>query len=168
VLDSALMRVLVLALAVLTVLAPTGPASAQGSAVVLHTSTEQIPLNAWAEFRRAGTLVMASGTFSDIPTVTDFRMLRCNLTGWSPMSVMVASEDLFASEYAERRMLPIAGRRVGVTALQVRVADLEQPARVAELLRAVGAGERDNGYFFLVLAAEGLTRYYPFKMKVAR
>ncbi len=167
-LDSALMRVLLLALAVLTALAPAGRASAQGSAVVLHTSTEQIPLKAWAEFRRAGTLVMASGTFSDIPTITDFTMLRCSLTGWSPMSVMVASEDLFANEYAERRMLPIAGRRIGVTALQVRVADLERPARIAELLAAVGAGERNNGYFFLVLSSEGLVRYYPFKMNVPR
>ena len=141
------------------------PAAAQ---VTLHTSTEQIPLKAYAEFRRSGVLQMSSGSLKDVPTIADFRMLRCNLTGWLPGRAMVASEKLFESEYAERRLIPIATRKIGVTATEVRIADLEQPARIAELVSAVDEETGASAYFFFVLAGDGMTRYYPFKMRTAR
>lgn len=148
---------------------PTGaqPARAQSTGVLLVTSSEQIPLKAYAEFMATGILRLASGAESDIPTVDDFRFIRCSITGWRPVNVLVASAELFVSEYSERRLLPIALRPVGVTAVAVRVADLERPERVADLYRAVGAPEGgDAAYLFLVLAAEGLTRYYPFRIRV--
>ena len=141
------------------------PAAAQ---VTLHTSTEQIPLKAYAEFRLSGVLQMSSGSLKDVPTIADFRMLRCNLTGWVPERAMVASEKLFESEYAERRLISIATRKIGVTATEVRIADLEQPARIAELVSAVNEETGASTYFFFVLAGDGMMRYYPFKMKTAR
>jgi hypothetical protein len=141
------------------------PATAQ---VVLYTSSEQIPLKAYAEFRHSGVLQMSSGSFKDIPTIEDFRMLRCNLTGWQPGRAMVASAKLFESEYAERRLISIATRKIGVTATEVRIADLEQPARIAELLKGVDEESGATAYFFFVLAGDGMMRYYPFKMKVSR
>lgn len=142
------------------------PARAQDTGVLLFTESEQIPLKTYAEFMRAGILRITSGAVKDIPTVGTFRMIRCSITGWRPVAVLVASQDLFKSEYAERRMLPIAQRPVGVTAVSVRVADLENPQRIAELHRAIGRPEGgDEAYFFLGLSSGGTTRYYPFRMR---
>ena len=104
--------------------------------MLLFTDKEQIPLKTYAEFLGAGILRITSGAVKDIPTIETFRMIRCSITGWRPVAVMVASGDLFKSEYSERRMIPIAQRPVGVTAVTVRVADLEKPERIAELHNA--------------------------------
>jgi hypothetical protein len=144
------------------------PASAQSSGVLLVTATEQIPLRAYAELMTAGVLQLTSGAARDIPTIDRFRSIRCSLTGWKPVTVMAASEALFDSEYAERRLLPIATRPVGVTAVDVRVAELERPERIAELHKTIGVPEGgDRAYFFLVLTSGGMTRYYPFRIKTA-
>ena len=151
----------------LAILAAT-PARAQDTSVLLFTDTEQIPLKTYAEFMRAGILRITSGTVKDIPTIDTFRMIRCSLTGWRPVAVLVASQDLFKSEYAERRMIPIAQRQVGVTAVAVRVADLEDPQRIAELHKAIGRPEGgEEAYFFLGLSSGDITRYYPFRMRQA-
>ena len=73
---------------------------------MLYTSTEQIPLKAYAEMMRSGILQLMSGSPKDIPTVNDVSYFRCGLTGWAPKGVLVASEELFKSEFAERRLLP--------------------------------------------------------------
>jgi hypothetical protein len=144
------------------------PAAAQGTGVLLFTDKEQIVLKAYAEFMPAGILQLTSGSVRDIPTIDTFRMLRTALTGWRPVAVMVAGDDLFKSEYSERRMIPISTRPVGVTALSVRVADLEQPERVAELHRAIRKPEGgDDAYFFLILTSGDINRYYPFRIRQA-
>ena len=154
--------------AVVLVLALGVPAAAQGTAILLFTDTEQIPLKAYAEFMRAGILKLTSGSAKDIPTIDTFRMLRTSLTGWRPVAVMAASEDLFKSEYSERRMIPIATRPVGVTALAVRVADLEQPERIRELHAAIRRPEGgEEAYFFLILTSGDTNRYYPFRIRQA-
>ena len=159
---------LVALLAGLVVVLAAAPARAQDTGVLLFTETEQIPLKTYAEFMRAGILRITSGAVRDIPTVATFRMIRCSITGWRPVAVLVASQDLFKSEYAERRMLPIAQRPVGVTAVSVRVADLENPQRIAELHRAIGRPEGgEEAYFFLGLSSGDTTRYYPFRMRPA-
>jgi len=148
------------------VIGGAGQAPAQTSGIVLYTSTEQIPLKAYAELHRSGVMQLTSGSAKDIPVIQDFRFVRCALTGWLPGRALVASEEFFKSERAERRILPIATRQIGVTAVEVRIADLETPQKVAELLGAVGVPEGgDTGYFFFTLTADGMTRYYPFKFK---
>lgn len=150
------------------VLALGAPAAAQGTGILLFTDKEQIPLKAYAEFMRAGILQLTSGSAKDIPTIDTFRMLRTSLTGWRPVAVMAASEDLFKSEYSERRMIPIATRPVGVTALAVRVADLEQPNRIRELHSAIQRPEGgEDAYFFLILTSGDMNRYYPFRIRQA-
>jgi hypothetical protein len=137
----------------------------QTSPIVLHTSTEQIPLTAYAEFMRAGILQLVSGSPKDIPTVNDVSYFRCGLTGWAPKGVLVASEELFKSEYAERRLLPIFIRPIAVSTVVARAADLEKPERIAELRRAVKVPEGgDKSYFFLILSSGDMTRYYPFRI----
>lgn len=141
-------------------------ALAQNTGVLLFTEQEQIPLKTYAEFMRAGILQITSGAVKDIPTVDSFRFIRTSITGWRPVAVMVASGDLFKSEYSERRMIPIALRPVGVTAVAVRVADLEKPERIAELHRAIERPEGgEDAFFFLILTSGDITRYYPFRMR---
>jgi hypothetical protein len=137
----------------------------QMSPIVLHTATEQIPLTAYAEFMRAGILQLVSGSAKDIPTVSDVSYFRCGLTGWAPKGVLVSSEELFKSEYAERRLLPIFVRPIAVSTVAARAADLEKPERIAELRRAVKVPEGgDKSYFFLILSSGDMTRYYPFRI----
>jgi hypothetical protein len=139
--------------------------AAQQAPVVLHTSTEQIPLKTYAEMMRAGFLQIASGSARDIPTVTDVSYFRCSLTGWAPKGVLVASEELFKSEYAERRLIPVFIRPLAVSTVAARAADLEKPERIAELRRAVKVPEGgDRSYFFLILSSGDITRYYPFRI----
>ena len=85
------------------VVVAAAPARTQDTGVLLFTETEQIPLKTYAEFMRAGVLRITSGAVKDIPTIDTFRMIRCSITGWRPVAVLVASEDLFKTEYAERR-----------------------------------------------------------------
>ena len=144
------------------------PARTQDTAVLLFTETEQIPLKTYAEFMRSGILRITFGSVKDIPTVDSIRFIRTSRTGWRPVAVMAASEELFTSEYAERRLIPIATRPVGVTAVTVRIADLEKPERVAELHRAIKQPEGgDKAYFFLILTSGDITHYYPFRMRQA-
>jgi hypothetical protein len=160
-------KLLAAVIAAATLLSATAT-RAQDSGVVLFTETEQIPLKTYAEFMRSGILRITHGTIKDIPTVDSIRFIRCSRTGWRPVAVMAASEELFTSEYAERRMIPIATRPVGVTAVTVRVADLERPERIAELHRAIKQPEGgDNAYFFLILTSGDITQYYPFRMRQA-
>jgi hypothetical protein len=137
----------------------------QQSPIVLITSKEQVPLKAYAEMMRAGFLQITSGSAKDIPTVTDVSYFRCGLTGWAPKGVLVASEELFKSEFAERRLIPVFIRPVAVSTVSARAADLEKPERIAELRRAVQVPEGgDKSYFFLILSSGDMTRYYPFRI----
>ncbi len=160
-------RISAAAAAIAAVIAIATPVLVAQSAapIVLHTSTEQIPLNAYAEMMRTGVLRLTSGSERDIPTVKDVSYFRCGLTGWAPKGVLVASEELFASERAERRLLPIVTRRVAVSTVAARATDLESPERIAELRRAVKVPEGgDQSYFFLILSSGDMTRYYPFRI----
>ena len=143
-------------------------AATQDSGIVLFTETEQIQLKTYAEFLGSGVLRITHGALKDIPTVDSIRFIRCARTGWQPVGVMAASEKLFSDEKAERRLLRIAVRPVGVTAVAARVADLEDPVRVAELHRAIEEPEGgDKAYFFLILTSGQVTQYYPFRMRPA-
>ena len=154
--------------AVILISAPAALAQ-QMSPIVLFTSKEQIPLKAYAEMMRAGILQIVSGSAKDIPTVTDVSYFRCALTGWAPKGVLVASEELFKSEYAERRLIPIFIRPVAVSTVAARAADLEKPERIAELRRAVKVPEGgDRSYFFLILSSGDMTRFYPFRIALPK
>ena len=130
-------------------------ASAQSTGVVLHTSTEQIPLKVYAELHRSGVMQLTSGSLKDIPVIQDFRFIRSALTGWFPGRALVASDEFFKNERAERRILPIATRQVGVTAFEVRIADLESFQKIAELLSAVGVPEGSDDALLLLHADRG-------------
>lgn len=144
-----------------------GPVSAQETAIVLFTGTEQIPLKTYAEFLGAGILRISSGSARDIPTVDEVEFIRCALTGWRPGAVLVTSEALFRDERSERRLTPIVIRPVGVSAVAVRAPALDDPKQVAQLLKAVGVPEGgERSYFFLILTSGDANRYYPFRLRL--
>ena len=63
----------------------------------------------------------------------------------------------------------VAQQPVAVSTVAVRVADLERPERIAELLRAVKAPEGgERAFFFLILSSADMTRYYPFRIALPR
>jgi hypothetical protein len=153
-----------IALALIVLISPAVVAQ-QAAPVILHTAKEQIPLNTYAEFMRTGVMRIVSGSERDIPTVSDVSYFRCSLTGWAPKGVLVSSDELFKSEYAERRLLPIFTRPLAVSTVAARAADLESPERIAELRRAVKVPEGgDKSYFFLILSSGDMTRFYPFRI----
>ena len=159
----------IVALAAVVLIGAPSSLAQQQSPIVLFTAKEQVPLKAYAEMMRAGILQLTSGSAKDIPTVTDVSYFRCALTGWSPKGVLVASEELFKSEYAERRLIPIFIKPVAVSTVAARAADLEKPERIAELRKAVRVPEGgDNSYFFLILSSGDMTRYYPFRIAVPK
>lgn len=154
-----------IAVTAIALLVPFHLVAQQSAPVILHTSTEQIPLTTYAEFMRTGVMRIVSGTERDIPTVNDVSYFRCSLTGWAPKGVLVSSEELFRSEYAERRLLPVFTRPLAVSTVAARVADLENPERIAELRKAVKVPEGgDKSYFFLILSSGDMTRFYPFRI----
>lgn len=164
----ALLAALTLALA-FQALALSEVEGQQAAPIVLFTSKEQIPMTAYAEMMRVGYLQLTFGSPREIPTVTDVSYFRCGLTGWAPKGVLVASEEIFKSEYAERRLLPIFTRPVAVSTVAARAVDLEKPERIAELRRAVRVPEGgDKSYFFLILSSGDMTRYYPFRIATPR
>lgn len=159
-------KVISLFAAAAVVLCGAAAAPAQDTGVMLFTDAEQIPLRTYAEFLGSGVLRITHGSVKDIPTVESVRFIRCSRTGWQPAGVLAASEELFTNERAERRLLRIATRPVGVTAVAARVADLEDPGRVRQLHRAIGQPEGgDKAYFFLILTSGQVTQYYPFRMR---
>jgi hypothetical protein len=167
--NAVVISIIALALATIALLSPRPLAAQQAAPIILHTSTEQIPLKAYAEFMRTGVMRLVSGSERDIPTVTDVSYFRCSLTGWAPKGVLVASEELFRSEYAERRLLPVFTRPLAVSTVAARAADLESPERIAELRKAVKVPEGgDKSYFFLILSSGDMTRFYPFRIATPR
>ena len=160
------------AFAALILLLPMAIKIAEGQSaapIVLHTSTEQIPLKAYAEMMRSGVLRITSGAQRDIPMVKDVSYFRCGLTGWAPKGVLVASDELFVSDRAERRLLPISTRQIAVSTVAARASDLESPEKIAELRRAVKVPEGgEKSYFFLILSSGDMTRYYPFRIETPR
>lgn len=163
-------RFLIAVAAIASAFASATPVIAQQAApVILHTATEQIPLKTYAEIMRTGVMKIVSGSERDIPTITNFSYIRCALTGWAPKGVLVTSEELFRSETAERRLLPIFTRPIAVSTVAVRVADLESAERIAELRSAVKVPEGgDKSYFFLILSSGDMTRFYPFRIGTPR
>lgn len=136
------------------------------SGVFVATPHGPIELTAYAEVMRSGQLQMAKATLSNVPTITDFLGILCNVPNWRPGGVMIASEAIFRDERAERREVPYALRLKNLIAFEVRVENVERKDRLAQLIRDVRASDEDPAYVFIVMSANGLNRLYPFRVQV--
>ncbi len=142
--------------------------SGQGYQHGVFVATEHGPieLSAWAEVARNGQLRMAKGSFENVPTITGVKGVLCNLPSWRPGSVFIASELIFRDERAERREIKFAMRLLNISALEMRVEDVEQKNRLNDLIRAVGGTQDVKTYVFIVMTTNGLERLYPFRVKI--
>ena len=144
-------------------------ARAQGGyshGVFIGTPHGPIELTAYAEVVTNGQLRMAKGSRENIPTLSDIQRVLCNLPNWEPGAIMIANQAIFLDEKAERRDLRFAVRRLNISALELRVEDLERKDRLAQLIQGVGASETSPAFLFVVMAGNGMSRFYPFKVRL--
>jgi len=164
-----MLRRLAMSLAVAWMLAPGAPAAGQGGylhGVFVGTPDGPIELTAYAEAAATGQLRMAKGSIGNVPTLSDAQRILCNLPNWHPGGIVIATQEIFSDERAERREVPFATRRLNVSALEVRVEDIERKDRLTDLVRSVGASDTSPAYVFIVMATNGLSRFYPFRVRL--
>lgn len=148
---------------VLTAVASATPGLAQSGSVngvFVHTAHGPVELIAYADRTGIGQLRMSFGSFEDVPAIEAPARLLCNLPNWKPTLAWVSTRRIFKNEFAERRTVPFAVRPLTVAALEVRVADFEDPAKIEKLLRNVGASAQNPAYLFITLDNGGVTRDY--------
>ena len=68
--------------------------------------------------------------------------LRMAKGGFAPSAIFVATQEIFKDERAERRDVRFALRRLNISALELRVDDLERRDRLAALIQSVGASKK--------------------------
>ena len=158
------LHTIAMSLALAWILGSGVPAPGQGYShgIFVGTPHGPIELTAYAEVGTNGQLRMAKGARQNVPTLSDIQRLLCNLPNWQPGAVMIANEDIFMNEKAERRELRFAVRRLNISALELKVEDLERSERLAQLMQGVGASERSPAYVFVVMVGNGMSRFYPF------
>lgn len=158
----------VLVAAVLLLLTPAarGEQRQTTRGLFIGTLASRVELTVYAEPTHGRRLQVTKGSLRDVPTITPSVALRIfsNMPNWQPAAVVVGTAAVLREDNAETRTLPFASRMVNVFALELRVADLEQPAKVAELLESVRASGDNPGYVFVVMFSSGLMRYYPVRL----
>jgi hypothetical protein len=110
---------------------------------------------------------MSYGSFEDIPAFDSVPRVLCNLPNWRPELVWLSTRRIFKDEYAERRNLPFAVRAINISAIELRIGDLEDPARIRKLVSAVGGTADNPPYIFITLTANGVTRDYIAELTIA-
>jgi hypothetical protein len=123
-----------------------------------------VELIAYAEEMNRGTLRMQQGSLEDAPVVHEITRIMSSIPLWPPVGVVVASAAIFRDDRAEQRHLAIAGQKVNVYAVEIRVADLERRERIESLLKSVKASYDSPGYAFVILASGDYRRYYPIRL----
>jgi len=164
-----MLRTLAASFAVAWVLAPTALVAQQSGylpGVFIGTLEGPIELTAYAEVVTNGQLRMAKGSLENVPTLSDVQRVLCNLPNWEPGAIFVATQEIFKDERAERREVRFALRRLNISALELRVEDIERKDRLAELVRSVRASATSPAYVFIVMTTNGLSRFYPFRVRV--
>jgi len=109
-----MLRTFAISVAAVCVLVSQAAVAGQGSyshGVFVGTSHGPIELTAYAEVATNGRLRMAKGSRENIPTLSEVLRVLCNLPNWQPGAIMIASQDIFIDEKAERRELRFAVRR---------------------------------------------------------
>jgi hypothetical protein len=130
------------------------------------TAQGPVELITYAERTSRGTLKLQAGSLEDVPTIRPhptFRIL-VNIPLWVPAYLMVSSDEILVDDEAETRRMQFASRRINVYAIELRVSDLEQPAKMAKLFRDVRVTENNPGLVFIALGSQGMVRYYPIRL----
>lgn len=158
-------------------------ARAQSPVVTVATAEGSVDLEHWAIVASA-VMRMGNGSLDDVPSIAGFQGMQVNLPNWEFTRVLVAREDLFETDRAERRTVPVVARRVNTRKVVAQVSDLERPERLAQRLKNIGASADHPAYAFIgvrlraqdptgaevgsvrtvPLSSEADVRYYVFKI----
>jgi hypothetical protein len=166
--ECTVLHTIALSLALAWMLGSGVPVAGQGYShgIFIGTPHGPIELTAYAEVVTNGQLRMAKGSRENIPTLSEIQRVLCNLPNWEPGAIMIANQAIFLDEKAERRDLRFAVRRLNISALELRVEDLERKDRLAQLIQGVGASESSPAFVFVVMAGNGMSRFYPFRVRL--
>jgi hypothetical protein len=134
--------------------------------IFVGTPRGPVELIAYADRINNGQLRMSYGTFEDVPAIESLQRLLCNLPSWKPVLVWLSTRRIFRDEYAERRELRYAVRPLNLIALEVRVAAIEDPAGLRQLVTSVGASGDDPAYLFVTMTNGSVTREYIVELKI--
>ena len=136
--------------------------------IFVGTQHGPIELTAYAEVVTNGQLRLAKGSLENVPTLSDVQRVLCNLPNWQPGAIFVATQEIF-DERAERggEVPPFALRRLNVSALELRVEDIDRKNRLAESFGRGALPEKfPPAYVFIVMTTNGLNRFYPFRVRL--
>lgn len=133
--------------------------------VFVQATGGSVELVAFADRTRYGQMRMASGTLEDVPALSSPARFLANVPTWKHVSVWLSTRAIFTDDFAERRVVPFASRLVNVAATEIRVADFEDPARAAQLLKAVRASRENPAYLFISLDNGSVTRDYMIEVR---
>ena len=146
--------------------APADAQTAYVPGVFAGTSKGPVELIVYAEITGSGRMRVAEGgSLEDVPTLDTVQRILCSLPDRKPADVWLASEAIFRDEYAERRQLNWAVRMLNVYTTEVRVADLEDPEKVARLARQVRPNGTDPVFAFIALTGSGAGRHYMVRVR---
>ena len=135
--------------------------------IFVGTARGPVELIAYADRISIGQLRMSYGSFEDVPAFDSVSRVLCNLPNWRPELVWLSTKRIFKDEYAERRSLPFAVRQINISALELRIGDMEDPARIRTLVSAVRGTADNPPYLLITLVANGVTRDYLAELKMA-
>jgi hypothetical protein len=167
--ECTVLHTIAMSLALAWMLGSGVPATGQGYShgIFIGTPHGPIELTAYAEVVTNGQLRMAKGSRENIPTLSDIQRVLCNLPNFEPGAIMIANQDIFIDEKAERREIRFAVRRLNISALELKVEDLERKDRLAKLIQGVGASEESPAFAFVVMVGNGMSRrFYPFRVRL--
>ena len=128
-----------------------------GNGVFVQDGDRYVELTVWG--RKAGQqFALGEGRVEDIPVVTDFGGVFVRMGTMRLGSAFVGTADSFQDRLNEWRAVRIFSRDVGARASSIRIADLERPEKVVDLMRQVGATGGNEGYVFLAVGDMGPDR----------
>lgn len=130
------------------------PAPPSAPGVFVQDGETWVELRVWGR-RNGQRFDIGDARLEEIPIIADFRGALVRL-GTSRLGVaFVGTADSFKDRGGELRRLPFFSRPLNSRATAIRIADLERPERVGDLLRQVGASDEHPGYVFLSIGDTG-------------
>jgi hypothetical protein len=135
--------------------------------VFVGTPRGPVELIAYSEIAPSGRMRMADRTsLDDVPTVETVQRILCSMPEWTPTRVWMASHEIFNDERAERRQLAVTHRQFNVYTVELRVPDLEDPEKVARLVKQVRGTGGEPAYVFVSMDNQlGVGRHYVVRLR---
>ncbi len=135
--------------------------------VFVYDGRDPIELLAYATSLPSGGMELARASFDDVPVLTQVRGVLCSIPNWKPERVWAGSKAVFHDHRAARRDLRFQVRQLNIYALDLRVADVDQPAGVSRLASRVRASPDNPLFLFVTMTSDRILREYLVQLSIA-